>query len=126
MKLLKNEVPIIGKTYDALGHCFIVLDVTGNVYYLNKYAIQLLDFSEEELTTIQSFSALLKKHHLQDLFDLDNKSVTSEPMRIKNGLKQWKLIEGTLDESSVLFLFDKDVTAQEEVFEVLTYSGPQK
>lgn len=120
MKLLKNEVPIIGKTYDALGHCFIVLDVTGNIYYVNNYAIQLLDFSKEELATTQSFSTLLKKHHLEDFLDLDKKSVLAEPMRVKNCLKQWTLIAGTLDEEAVLFLFDKDVTAQEEVFEVLS------
>jgi two-component system, OmpR family, aerobic respiration control sensor histidine kinase ArcB len=50
---------------------------------------------------------------------LDKKTVFPEPMRIKNCLKQWKLIAGTLDERSVLYLFDKDVTVQEEVFEVL-------
>lgn len=43
-------------------------------------------------------------------------------MKIKRHLKKWDLLRGKVDKKQAIFLFDKDVTEQEEMYDVLSRS----
>lgn len=123
MKLSKKEIAILGKAYDALKHSFIVLDSSLGIRYLNNYAKKLFGFTDQEIEEVAFFNLLLKKHNYPPLFaDKEKFILNHEPMKIKKHLKKWELVRGTVNRKEAIFLFDKDVTEQEEMYEVLSRS----
>lgn len=119
MKLTKREIPILGKTYDALEHSFIVLDEQYHILYLNEFAKEIFGFTEEDIASHQCFITLLANNNLHQLWDNDKKSVNPQPIRINNYLRKWELIPGSVSKMNSFFLFDKDATDQEEIYDVL-------
>ncbi|CEK11099.1 ATP-binding protein [Legionella hackeliae] len=123
MKLSKKEIVVLGKAYDALKHSFIVLNKDFQIIYLNSYSKKLFGFTEQEIKISSSFNDLLEKHGHPPLFsDKDNLILNQDPMKIKKHKKKWELLRGKVDKKPSIFLFDKDVTEQEEMYDVLTRS----